>query len=53
MRSNVETTRWLKMYLDIGLQLQVQKNISLEKARRAKDWIRRLKSTYSLEPGLI
>lgn len=53
MRFNIEATRWLRMYPDSSLQFWAQKNISLKKARHAEDRVRRMGSTYTLEPGLI
>lgn len=50
---NVEATRWLGMYPDTGLQFREHRNIFLEKAKHAKDRVRRLGLTYGLEPGLI
>lgn len=44
MRFNVEATKWLGMSLDTDLQFWAHKNISLEKAKRAEDWVRRLRS---------
>lgn len=42
MRFNIETTRWLGMYLDTGLQLRAHKNVSLERSRRAGGRVWRL-----------
>lgn len=53
MGYNIEGTIWLGIYLDIGLQFWPNKNISLEKAKKAEDRVRRLESTYGLESELI
>lgn len=34
MSFNTEDTRWLRVYLNSGLQFRVHKNLTLEKARR-------------------
>lgn len=53
MRFNVEATRWLGMYLYREIQFRVYKNITLEKTKHAEERVRRLRSTYGLESGLI
>lgn len=53
MKFNVEATRYQGMYLDTGLQFWAHKNISLEKAKQVEDRVRRLGSTYGLDPVLI
>lgn len=53
MKFNIEATKWLGMYLEIGLQFRKQKNISLEIVKCAEDRVRKLGSTHVLEPGLI
>lgn len=40
------------MYLNTSLQFRAHKTISHDKAKCAEDRVRRLGSTYGLEPGL-
>lgn len=42
MRFNVEAIRWLRMYLDTGLQFRTNMNISLKKARHMEERVQRL-----------
>lgn len=48
MRFNMEATRCLRFYIDTGLQFRASKNLTLEKARRAEDKVRRLVATRGL-----
>lgn len=41
------------VYLDMGLQFQAHKSLSLENARKAEDKVRQLKSKNGLKPSLI
>lgn len=52
MRFYVKATRWLRMFLNTGIQFRVHKNISLEWAKRREDRVSRLGSTFGLEPEL-
>lgn len=53
MRFNFKATKWLGMYLDIGLQFCAHKNISLENAKYVEDRVHRLGSVQGLKPGPI
>lgn len=53
MRFNTEATRWLRVYFDIGLQFRAYKNLTLEKARRAEDRVRRLATMKGMTPELV
>lgn len=37
MKFNIETTNWLVVYLNTGLQFRAQKNLTLKKDKKAED----------------
>lgn len=50
---NTEAIKWLKVYLDTGLQFHAHRNLMFEKAQKAEDKVCQLESTSRHEPGLI
>lgn len=53
MRFNSEARRWLRVYLNIGLQFTEHYNRTLERIKEAEDWVRRLTSTRCLAAEFV
>lgn len=43
----------LRVFLGIGLQFRVHKNLTIENVRKDKNRVRKLASTRALTPGLV